>query len=111
DNIRYSMAAVLRSPTGFHAFTFAREGRVEGTVAGLPFGTPERNDDRDTTGNSPMVASEFASLANGAKFVVKLSGTDVLAHGITQLVQETLEDAAKELAKNAAGAVVALVAA
>jgi hypothetical protein len=109
DNIRYAMAAVVRSPTGQAAFTFQKEGRVEGTVAGLPFGTPQRNDDFTATGHNARLAAEFANLANGGKFVVKLTGVDLLQRGITELVQQTLEDAAKELAKGAATAVVALV--
>jgi hypothetical protein len=109
DNIRYALAAVVRSPTGQAAFTFQKEGRVEGTVAGLPLGTPQRNDDVTATGHNPRLAAEFANLANGGRFVVSLTGRDLLAGGITQLVQETLEDAAKQLAKGAAEAVVALV--
>ena len=111
DNINYSLAAVLRAPSGQVAFTFQKQGRVEGTVAGLPFGTPQRNDDFTNTGHNARLAAELASLSNGGKFVVNLNGTDLLLHGITGLIQDTLQDAAKQLAQGAAGAVVALVAA
>jgi hypothetical protein len=111
DNINYSLAAVLRAPSGQVAFTFQKQGRVEGTVAGLPFGTPQRNDDFTSTGHNARLAAELDSVSNGGKFVVNLNGTDLLLHGITGLIQDTLQDAAKQLAQGAAGAVVALVAA
>ncbi|QLL09665.1 hypothetical protein [Mycobacterium vicinigordonae] len=43
DTIQYAWAAALVTPAGI-AFTFAHQGRVEGTSAGLPFGTPRRDD-------------------------------------------------------------------
>ena len=44
DNIDYVITAVLIAASGI-AFTFQHAGHVEGTSAGLPLGTPDRNDD------------------------------------------------------------------
>jgi hypothetical protein len=93
------------------AFTFEKSGHVEGTSAGLPFGTPNRNDDTTKSGNNPMINRNFDAITSGARFVTKLSGQDVLVGGIRELIDNALHDAAQELAKDGAAAVVALVAA
>jgi hypothetical protein len=98
------------SPTGI-AFTFSRAARVEGTEAGLPFGTPQRNDEFVNTENNAAITREFEAIASGGKFVAKLTGQDLLLGGIKDLIDQTIEAAAKELAKEAASAVIALVAA
>jgi hypothetical protein len=104
SNIEYGMATVLLSPTGV-AFTFEHKGHVEGTSAGLPFGTPDRNDDFSVKGNDPRLAAEFDHLLEGGGFTGKLSGVDKLQQGITDL----LEDAAKQLAAAGLKAVIALI--
>lgn len=58
DNIDYVVSAVLMTPSGI-AFTFQHSGSVQGTVAGLPFGTPNRDDDFVTGGNNPSITNEF----------------------------------------------------
>jgi RNA polymerase subunit RPABC4/transcription elongation factor Spt4 len=55
DNIDYAIAAVLMSASGI-AFTFQHAGHVEGTSAGLPLGTPNRNDDFTTTGTNSVIS-------------------------------------------------------
>jgi hypothetical protein len=108
DNIDYSLAAVLMTQSGL-AFTFEHQGGVEGTSAGLPFGTPRRDDNATVTGTNPTLKDEFARL-DGAKFVGKLAGNDTLVKGITGLINDALSAAAKELGAAAAKAVIALVA-
>jgi hypothetical protein len=54
DNIDYTISAVLMSASGI-AFTFQHSGNVEGTSAGLPFGTPNRNDDFVSSGNNESI--------------------------------------------------------
>jgi len=45
DNIDYVVSAALMTPSGI-ASTFQHSGHVEGTVAGLPFGTPPESERR-----------------------------------------------------------------
>lgn len=109
DNIDYTFAAVLMSKSGL-AFTFSHQGGVEGTSAGLPFGTPRRDDHATLTGTNPSLKDEFIRL-DGAVFVGTLKGTDALVSGVEGFITDEISAAAKELGTEAAKAVVALVAA
>jgi len=105
DNIDYGIAVALMTSDGIAAFTFAHSGSCEGTAAGLPFGTPRRDDDFTASGNNPMIVSEFDHLG-GAVLNVNLSGVDTLVQGLNKV----LKDAAEQLGVAAAQSVVALVA-
>jgi hypothetical protein len=107
DNIDYVVSAVLMTPSGI-AFTFQHSGHVEGTSAGLPFGTPNRNDDFITGGNNPAIANEFGGMP-GANLVASIDGKDTLVGGLEGMLNDLLQKAASELGKAAAAAVVALV--
>ena len=107
DNIDYSLAAVLMTRGGI-AFTFAHSGSVEGTIAGLPFGTPRRDDHATIAGGNPTLQDEFGSL-EGATFIAVLDGTDTLVAGIKGLIDDAIKAAAKEIGAAAAKAVIALV--
>jgi hypothetical protein len=107
DNIDYSLAAVLMTPSGL-AFTFRHQGGVEGTSAGLPFGTPRRDDDQVTPGSNPAIRDEFGNIFNSV-LIGKLAGTDTLVGGIENLISDALKSALDELGKAAATAVIALV--
>ena len=107
DNIDYSLAAVLMTRGGI-AFTFAHSGSVEGTIAGLPFGTPRRDDHATIAGGNPTLKDEFGSL-EGATFIAVLDGTDTLVAGIKGLIDDAIKAAAKEIGAAAAKAVIALV--
>jgi len=109
DNIDYSLAAVLMTKSGL-AFTFEHQGGVEGTIAGLPFGKPRRDDSATLTGTNSSLKDEFIGL-EGATFVGTLSGTDTRVDGIKGLLKEALDAAIKQLGVEAAKAVVTLVAA
>ena len=103
DNIDYVVSAVLLVPSG-QPFTFQHSGHVEGTSAGIPLGTPKRNDDFTTGGNDPRIESEFGSLAL-ARLVASIGGTDKLVGGL----EELLKKAASELGTAAGAAAIALV--
>ena len=107
DNINYSLATVLMSPSGL-AFTFQVQGSVEGTSAGLPFGTPTRNDDRTMSGSNPALKEEFERLRD-ATLAGKLAGTDTLVAGIGGLLGEALKAAAQQFGQAGAKAVIALL--
>jgi hypothetical protein len=103
DNIHYTLGAVLMAPGGI-AVTFQHQGGLEGTSAGLPFGTPRRDDDRVSTGQNPVIAEQFDAFLNGV-FTGKVGGSDVLADA----VGDALKDAAAKVGAAAATAVVGLV--
>ncbi len=107
DNIDYGMAAVFFTASGV-AFTFQHEGHVEGTSAGLPFGTPDRNDDFLMPGSNPIITSEWQNIAAG-KFVAKLTGKDTLLAGISGIFGDLIKSAAQQAGKAAATAVIALL--
>ena len=84
--------------------------RVEGTTASIPFGTPQRNDDfLPSTANNPALAAKFDAITSGARFVAKLNGVDLLQQGVNQLLQDALKDAAQQLGKAGAAALIALI--
>ncbi len=108
DNIDYAIAAVLVTASGI-AFTFQHTGHVEGTSAGLPFGTPNRDDDFTTTGTNPMITSEWSGILAGAKLLPRLDGKDKLVNGLEGMLGDLLSQAAQEIGKAAVAAAVALV--
>lgn len=107
NNIDYTLGTVLMTPSGL-ALTFTHQGSVEGTSAGLPFGTPRRDDDKISSGSNPVVKDEFETFV-GAAFVGRLAGTDTLVEGVTDLLEDALKSAAQAAGAAAAKAVVALV--
>jgi hypothetical protein len=108
DNIDYVISAVLMSASGI-AFTFQHSGHVEGTSAGLPFGTPNRNDDFTSSGNNESITREWDGIMQGAKLGVSLDGKDKLVGGVTGALGDLVNQVAQELGKAAAAAAVALV--
>ena len=108
DNIDYEISAVLVTASGI-AFTFQHGGHVEGTVAGLPFGTPNRNDDSTTSGENAMITREFEGIRSGARLLANLDGKDKLVGGVAGMLGDLLAEAARELGKAAVAAAVALV--
>lgn len=112
DNIDYTVSAVLVSTSGI-AFTFQHDGGTEGTTAGLPFGTPRRDDHFTTSGSNLMITREWTSIttthADGLHGSIR--GTDTLVGGLEKEIGDVLKSALQEAGKAAAQAVVALVAA
>jgi hypothetical protein len=107
DNIHYALSAVLVSTRGI-AFTFGRSAGIEGTSAGLPFGTPRRDDTFTQSGSNAAIKDEWAFL-NGAKFAGKIAGADQLKAGLEGMLNDVANDVAKQLEDAAAKAIVALV--
>jgi hypothetical protein len=107
DNMDYTLGAVLMTPAGL-AFTFEQQGSVEGTVAGLPLGTPRRDDNRMTSGSNPVIKAEFNHLRD-ATFVGKLAVTDTLVAGAKSLIAEAVTSAVHRVGLEAATTIIALV--
>jgi hypothetical protein len=97
NNIDYVISGVLMTPQGI-AFTFQHQGHVEGTVAGLPFGTPDRNDDFTQSGNNPQIVSEFDHLS-GARLDARLDGKDTLVGGLENLVEDLVDELKRSSAR------------
>jgi len=77
-------------------------------VTGLPFGTPNRNDDFTTGGNNPAIANEFGGVTNG-RLVASIGGRDTLVGGLERELKDLLNKAASELGTAAVAAAIALV--
>ena len=107
DNIDYVASAVLMTPTGI-AFTFQHSGSVEGTIAGLPFGTPNRDSHFVTGGSNSGITPEFDDLSR-AMFKGSIAGKDTLVEGVKGALGDLVKEAAKELGKAGAAAIIALV--
>jgi uncharacterized protein with LGFP repeats len=104
DNISYVISAILVTARG-DAFTFEHVGHVEGTSAGLPFRTPQRNDDFLVTGQNAAITSKWEDIVASGRLMVRLTGSDKLVGAINELLAE----AAAEAAKAGIKAVVALI--
>ncbi len=107
DTYSFGVAAVALTPSGV-GYTLSVEGRAEGTSAGLPFGTPNREYDWTTSGNNPSVRDNWMQAAQAA-FSVRVVAQDKLAAGITDTVQDALKELAKKGITTAATALVALL--
>jgi hypothetical protein len=104
DNIEYVMLAVLVTATGT-AFKLQHSGHVEGTAAGLPLGTPNRNDDFTDTGRNDQLTHEWDHIVESGKLLTYLSGVDKTQQGLSDL----LESAAKAVAAAGIAALVTLI--
>jgi uncharacterized protein with LGFP repeats len=104
DNIDYAISAVLVTAPG-EAFTFEHSGSVEGALAGLPFGTPNRNSDFSKSGNNPLVTQKWDDIVATGRFMASLTGRDRQAAALTGLLQQ----AAQQFVKIGITAVVALI--
>lgn len=105
DTYDYGVAAVLFTPSGV-GYTLSYQGRAEGTSAGLPFGTPRRDDDWTRSGNNPSLRDNWLQAAQ-AIFKVEITSQDKLAGGLSDTVQKSLSDLAQ---KGIEAGVVALIA-
>lgn len=94
DTYDYGVAAVLVTPSGI-GYTLSYQGRAEGTSAGLPFGTPRRDDNWTRSGNNPSLRDNWLQVAQ-AVFKVEVTSQDKLAGGISDLVQQALKDLAQK---------------
>lgn len=93
DNISYSISAIVITAPG-EAFQLVHSGHVEGTSAGLPFGTPNRNDDFFVTNSNPAITAKWDDIVASGRLVASLTGTDKLASAINDLLAEAAKAAA-----------------
>jgi hypothetical protein len=93
DNIDYTFSIILFTARG-DAFSYQQTGHVEGTTAGLPFGTPQRNSDFTQTGNNPAVTAKWDDLVASGRLIVKLSGQDKLVGALNDLLAQAAQAAA-----------------
>jgi hypothetical protein len=108
DNINYTISAVLMTPDGF-AFVSQHSGSVEGTVAGLPFGTPNRNDDFVApAANNPQIPNHWDGILRG-QLTARIDGTDTIVLGIEGIITDMVKAAAAAIGQAAAKAVIALI--
>ena len=99
-NIDYVLSAVLLTTEGI-AFTFEHSGSVEGTEAGLPFGTPNRDDDFTRGGHDDRIGVEWGGM-NGATLIGRLDGRST--------IHDILNELSGKLIQAGEGAVISLVA-
>jgi hypothetical protein len=107
DNIDYDLVGVVALPSGL-AFSVHHHGHCEGTVAGLPFGTPNRDDPFTDTDFSQFVRDHWDEF-NRAQWSASAQASDKLVGGIEGLVEDVLQKALKKLGTDAATAVIGLV--
>jgi hypothetical protein len=107
DNIDYTISVVLMTPSGI-AITFQHSGHTEGTIAGLPFGTPRRDDNFVASGNNPQIAAEWPGII-GATLNARIDGTDTIVQGIEGVLGDMVKSAASATGSAAATAVIALL--
>jgi hypothetical protein len=109
DNIDYTLSAVVVSPSGA-SIGFQHQGHTEGTIAGLPFGTPNRDDNFVTPEglNNQQVVANWDQLTQASLFW-RLDATDTLTEGAAQLLGDLAQQALKALASAATAALVALI--
>ncbi len=62
NNIGYVATAVVITPSAI-AYSMQHSGHTEGTSAGLPFGTPKRNDDWVVSGNNPQIRDNWEQVS------------------------------------------------
>lgn len=107
DTYAFGIAAAALTPSGI-GYTLQIAGRAEGTSAGLPFGTPNRNFDWTTSGNNPSIRDNWMQAAQ-AQFKVRVVAQDKLAGGLSDVVQDALKDLAKQGIEMGVKALIALL--
>ena len=106
DNIQGTVAGVIMTAKGM-AYTVLHSGHTEGTIAGLPFGTPNRDHSWIESTVNPQIKADWDNVS-GATFTAQLSGDDLTSDGVVSLLDDTLADALSSLGTAAATGIVAL---
>ncbi|MEX3959985.1 LGFP repeat-containing protein [Trinickia sp. EG282A] len=107
DNIDYTLSAVIVCASGL-AIGFQRTGHTEGTVAGLPFGTPNRDDDWVKPDSNQQLIANWDQFS-GASLTWRLDATDTLAQGALQMLGDLANQGLKALGSAATAALIALI--
>lgn len=103
-NIDFALGAVLMTPSGV-GYGFARQHRVDGTVTILG---RNRDDDWTETGVKPELAANWDQVTQ-ANLHWRMVAGDTLSRGAQGLLDDIVQDAAKQLGKAAVTAVIALI--
>jgi hypothetical protein len=108
DNIDYTISAVIMGSDKF-AFTFQYSGSAEGTVAGLPFGTPRRDDPHTLdTKNNADISKHWDAILTG-QMQARMDATDTIVGGIRGILGDMVKKLAEDLGAAAAAGIVALL--
>lgn len=106
DNIQGTVAGVIMTADGI-AYTVQHSGHTEGTIAGLPFGTPNRDHSWIESTANLQIKADWANVSQ-ATFTAQLSGNDLTSDGVTALIGDTIKAALASAGVAAGKAVVAL---
>jgi uncharacterized protein with LGFP repeats len=93
DNEAYSFVVAMAFPDG-HVITLQHSGTTEGTVAGLPFGTPNRDDNYTNTEFNQFIHDHAFELA-GVKFSAFLVAQDSTLQAIESYAAGLIGDFVK----------------
>jgi hypothetical protein len=107
DNIDYTLSVVIIAPNGT-GIAFQRSGHTEGTSAGLPFGTPNRNDDFAKPDFNQRISEQWDQF-NQASLFWRLDATDTLAEGAGKILNDLAAQALKALGSIATAALIGLI--
>jgi hypothetical protein len=107
DNIDYTLSVVVISPSGT-GIAFQRSGHTEGTSAGLPFGTPNRDDDFAKPDFNQRISDHWDQFTQASLFW-RLDATDTLAEGAGTSLEDLATQALKALGSAATAALIALI--
>ena len=108
DNIDYTLSAVIIAPNGT-GIAFQRSGHTEGVVAGLPFGTPDRDDNFTKPDFNQRISDHWDEFTQASLYKPDLVGTDTLVEGAGKILNDLADQALKALGSAASQALVALV--
>jgi hypothetical protein len=105
DNIDYTISALLLAPEPMtpqlHVYSLSRQGGVEGTSAGLPLGTPRRDDHyTEPDFNKPEIAANWEEIVRQGVLRAQIEGTDALLGGIEGMLGDMAKAAAEEFGKD-----------
>jgi uncharacterized protein with LGFP repeats len=107
DNIDYTLSVVIVAPSGT-GIAFQHAGHTEGTVAGLPFGTPNRDDNFKKPDFNQRISDHWDQFTQGSLFW-RLDATDTLAEGAAKILGDLANQGLKALGSAASAALVALI--
>jgi uncharacterized protein with LGFP repeats len=108
DNIDYTLSAVIIAPTGT-GIAFQRSGHTEGAWAGLPFGTPDRDDNFTKPDFNQRISDHWNEFTQASLYPPDLVATDTLVEGAGKILNDLADQALKALGSAASQALVALV--
>jgi hypothetical protein len=107
DNIDYVLSTLIWTADG-QVFVYQHAGHTEGTSAGLPFGTPNRDDNFAVPGSDLRITKEWDGIVNG-RIAGDLTGKDTFVSGIEGTVGSIVGNIAQTLEKSVAELAVSFI--